>query len=203
MTEHILLALLWILYCVTHSLLADPGWKRSMHSLLGNGFKYYRLGYTVFAFLGLFAIVIYQYRLLSPELFSRSSVITVSGWIFFILGALIMLVCIKKYFLSLSGLQSLVNEPQRSKLMINGLHRYVRHPLYLGTFITLWAGFLLWPLLSLLISNSIITVYTLIGIHLEEKKLVMEYGEDYQQYRNRVPGLIPFRFKRKSSPERP
>ena len=83
--------------------------------------------------------------------------------------------------------------------MTGGFHRYVRHPLYLGTFITIWAGFLLLPLISLLISNAIITIYTLIGIELEEKKLILEFGEDYREYQNRVPRLIPFRFKRKSS----
>ena len=201
MIEHIFLALIWIIYCVTHSLLADPGWKKNMQTLLGNGFRYYRLGYTVFAFLGLTLIVFYQYQLKSTILFRGSSLLSVAGWILFISGILIMLICINKYFISLSGLQSLVKEPPRSQLMISGLHRFVRHPLYLGTFMTIWAGFLLLPLLSLLISNTIITIYTLIGIELEEKKLILEFGEDYRQYKNRVPRLFPIRFKRKSSPE--
>ena len=203
MIEHIFLSLIWIIYCVLHSLLADPGWKKNMQALLGNGFRFYRLGYTIFAFLGLTLIVIYQYQLPSPILFRWSSALSVLGWIIFVSGILIMLFCIKKYFISLSGLQSLVKEPPRSQLMISGLHRFVRHPLYLGTFLTIWAGFLLLPLLSLLISNAIITIYTLVGIELEEKKLILEFGEDYRQYKNRVPRLIPFRFKRKSSPELP
>ena len=172
-----------------------------MQDLLGNGFQYYRLGYTIFAILGLVLIVIYQYKLQTPLLFNRFFVLSALGWILFICGILVMLICIKKYFISLSGLQSLVKEPPRSQLMISGLHRFVRHPLYLGTFITIWAGFLLLPLLSLLISNAIITIYTLIGIELEERKLILEFGEEYRQYKNRVPRLIPFRFKRKSSPE--
>jgi methanethiol S-methyltransferase len=52
--------------------------------------------------------------------------------------------------------------------------------------------FLLLPYLSLLIANSIITVYTLIGIGLEEKKLVNEFGESYSNYQASVPKLIPF-----------
>src|SRR5688572_19399982 len=102
MIEHIFLALIWIIYCVTHSLLADPGWKKNMQTLLGNGFRYYRLGYTIFAFLGLTLIVIYQYQLQSPILFIWSSLLSILGWILFISGILIMLICIKKYFISLS-----------------------------------------------------------------------------------------------------
>jgi methanethiol S-methyltransferase len=202
-SEHIFLALFWFLYCVTHSLLADPGWKENMQSFLGKGFRFYRLAYTIFAFLGLAGIVIYQYQLNSPLLFQSSSIMKWVGWIFFLGGISIMIICIKKYFLSLSGLRNLVRESAPSGLMISGLHRYVRHPLYLGTFITIWSGFLLLPLLSILISNAIITVYTIIGIQLEEKKLILEYGDDYRQYMQRVPRLIPFGFKRKSSPELP
>jgi methanethiol S-methyltransferase len=203
MSEHIFLAVLWILYCVTHSLLADPAWKKKLEITLGKKFRFYRLGYTLFAFLGLALIVIYQYRLTSPVLFYRSSAIMYIGWMVFFVGILIMALCIKKYFISLSGLLSLVNEPPRTRLMISGLHQYVRHPLYLGTFITIWGGFLLLPLLSLFISNIIITLYTLIGIRLEEKKLILEFGEDYIRYKKRVPSLLPFRIKRNSTAARP
>jgi protein-S-isoprenylcysteine O-methyltransferase Ste14 len=109
-----------------------------------------------------------------------------------ILGAAIMLICIKKYFLSLSGLKSLfANKVVANELRIDGIHKYVRHPLYLGTFIFIWGGFLLLPLLSLLISISIITIYTLIGIRLEEEKLLAEFGETYRKYILLTPMIIP------------
>jgi protein-S-isoprenylcysteine O-methyltransferase Ste14 len=55
----------------------------------------------------------------------------------------------------------------------------------------LWGLFLLLPLLSILISNTIITVYTILAIPLEERKLIKEFGNDYIQYRKRVPALVP------------
>jgi protein-S-isoprenylcysteine O-methyltransferase Ste14 len=106
-------------------------------------------------------------------------------------GLSLMLVCIKKYFISLSGLLSLVKETVSHQLLITGIHRYIRHPLYLGTFTFLWGLFLTTPYLSLLIANSIITVYTLIGIRLEETKLINEFGENYKLYQKKVPKLIP------------
>ena len=109
-----------------------------------------------------------------------------------------MILCIQKYFISLSGLRSLINEKSSDILMINGIHRYMRHPLYLGTFLFIWGLFLIQPYLSLLIANTIITVYTLIGIGFEENKLVEEFGEQYTQYKKNVPKLFPFiKIKRK------
>ena len=96
--------------------------------------------------------------------------------------------------MSLSGLKSLVQpENNKAELMITDIHRYVRHPLYLGTFIFIWGLWLTLPYLSLLISNAIITIYTLIGIGLEEKKLELLFGESYKSYKKRVPKILPFR----------
>ena len=109
-----------------------------------------------------------------------------------VIGGLIMLLCIKKYFLSLSGLKSLVAEEiVANELRIDGVHQYVRHPLYFGTFVFIWGLLLLFPYLSLLIANSIITIYTLIAIRFEEQKLVDEFGEAYIKYKNNVPMILP------------
>ena len=46
--------------------------------------------------------------------------------------------------------------------------------------------------LSLLIANAIITIYTLVGISFEEKKLLKQFGTEYDEYRRSVPKIIPF-----------
>ncbi len=100
--------------------------------------------------------------------------------------------CIRKYFYELSGIQALENKPiEVPTLQQKGLHKYVRHPLYFGTLLFVGGLFLLLPLLSNLIAAIVITVYVLIGIQLEEKKLFLEYGEEYRKYSERVPKLIP------------
>ena len=107
-----------------------------------------------------------------------------------------MLISIKKYFLSISGIKTLVTEESPSnELRIDGVHKYVRHPLYLGTFLFIWGLFILFPYVSLLIANSIITIYTLIGIVFEEQKLQKEFGAAYTDYQKQVPKIIPS-FKR-------
>lgn len=108
-------------------------------------------------------------------------------------GLLIMALCIEKYFGRLSGLKTLfVDEVHTgNQLIVTGMHRYVRHPLYTGTFLFIWGLFIFIPYTSLLISNFIITVYTLIGIRWEEEKLIQEFGDSYKIYQKKVPKLIP------------
>jgi protein-S-isoprenylcysteine O-methyltransferase Ste14 len=43
-----------------------------------------------------------------------------------------------------------------------------------------------------IIVNIILTIYVIIGTILEEKKLILEFGEAYKQYQKKVPMLIPF-----------
>jgi protein-S-isoprenylcysteine O-methyltransferase Ste14 len=73
--------------------------------------------------------------------------------------------------------------------MTGGLYHYVRHPLYTFSLLILWLS----PTMTL---NSFIvylalTIYILIGIVFEERKLLREFGEEYANYRSITPMLIP------------
>lgn len=191
LVNHIILAMLWIVYCVLHSVLAAERLKTKLKQRMKN-YKFYRLWYSLFAFIFLAALIYYQVKIPTITLFSLTNVILIAGLIIGASGLLLMLVCIRKYFMSLSGIRSLFIENYSNELQITGIHKYIRHPLYLGTFAFIWGLFLLLPYLSLFIANVIITIYTLIGIELEERKLTAEFGEQYVQYRRKVPRLIPF-----------
>lgn len=189
--NHIILAMLWTIYCVLHSVLASEGLKRKLRQRMSN-YKWYRLWYTLFAFVFLVVVLYYQISIPTIEVFAASNLLLVAGGIICSFGIVIMAICIRKYFMNLSGLRSLVVEDFSNELQITGIHRYIRHPLYLGTFGFIWGLFLLLPYLSFLIANIAITLYTLIGIELEEKKLVNEFGSSYLDYQATVPKLIPF-----------
>ena len=183
----------WVLFCLLHSLLASIPVKQWMAKKTGTAFKYYRLYYTLFALAGFAAVIIYQLRLFSPYVFSPAVASYAIGILISVAGLVIMGVCIKKYFSNLSGLKTFFIDEVKTgnQLIVTGIHRHVRHPLYAGTFLFLWGLFILMPLASLLISNFIITVYTLIGIRFEEKKLIREFGLPYEEYKKRVPKIIP------------
>lgn len=188
---HLILLFLWIVFGVLHSILAGLKIKQRFAYAFPHSFKHYRLLYTFFAFLTFGLVVWYQVQLVTPLVFDRTFFTTVIGLVAAVAGLVVMSICIKKYFLSLSGLKSLFQERPAHRLMINGIHRYVRHPLYLGTFLLIWGVFLAYPLLSLLFSNVAITAYTLLGITLEEQKLIAEFGSAYKAYQRAVPKLLP------------
>jgi protein-S-isoprenylcysteine O-methyltransferase Ste14 len=186
-----ILAVLWIVYCVLHSLFASLAFKKWMETLTDKHFRLYRLYYTLFAFISLTGIILYQFSISQKIIFKSSSFTLMMGGLISVTGLIIMTVCIRKYFMQLSGLRSLIENNAGNKLMITGIHKYVRHPLYSGTFLFIWGILLLLPYWSLLIASSIITLYTLIGIRFEENKLIMEFGKPYEDYQNAVPMIIP------------
>ena len=188
---HVILAAAWISYCILHSVLAASTFKRQAQRWMFGHYKYYRLYYTLFAAVSFVAILIYQVTMNSYQLFVPTATSVVLGIVIAVLGLTIMCVCILKYFMQLSGLKGLIENTQSNELMITGIHKIVRHPLYTGTFIFIWGMLVVFPLASLLIANTIITIYTLIGLRLEEKKLEREFGEAYRLYKQRVPMLIP------------
>lgn len=70
-----------------------------------------------------------------------------------------------------------------------GMYKLVRHPQMTGMIIAFW--FTPDMTTSRLLFNVSMTLYILIGIHIEEKKLIQELGSDYQHYRQKIPMLFP------------
>ena len=96
----------------------------------------------------------------------------------------------------LSGIRSIYQPVPVSELKIDGIHRYMRHPLYSGTILFVCGLFFIFPYLNNFIAVALLILYVLIGIYFEEKKLIREFGPQYQDYILKVPMLVP-RFKSK------
>ncbi|MEP7251587.1 MAG: methyltransferase [Ginsengibacter sp.] len=148
--------------------------------------------YSIFAALTLLILLLFQYSFQSELLISSVWIKYISLMILVLPGFVIMILSIYKYFRLLSGIRSLYEAVPAVELKIEGIHKYVRHPLYAGTMLFIWGLFLIFPFLNNLIAVVIITVYIIIGIQLEEKKLEIEFGKFYFDYKAKVPMLLPF-----------
>lgn len=73
-------------------------------------------------------------------------------------------------------------------------YKYSRHPLYLGVVIAVWAA----PTMTVahLVFSLLITTYVMIGIFLEEKDMIRNFGETYRNYKKQVPKLVPIPIRR-------
>jgi protein-S-isoprenylcysteine O-methyltransferase Ste14 len=82
-------------------------------------------------------------------------------------------------------------EPRRMSFVVRGPYRWVRHPLYLFMVVIIWSC----PDLTgdRLLFNCLWTVWIVIGSILEERDLVLEFGDVYREYQRRVPMFIPRR----------
>ncbi len=189
--NHLLLILFWILYYAIHSILAASSVKYFFQKRLKKYFRYYRLGYSIFATITLIWLLYFQYSFEGVVLI-KSVWIKYFAILFLIFpGLIIMFISIKKYFMLLSGVSSIFTPVPASELKVDGIHRFVRHPLYSGTILFVWGLFFVFPFLNNLIAVVLLTLYVFIGISFEEKKLLKEFGRKYEGYMRGVPMLIP------------
>jgi len=108
-----------------------------------------------------------------------------------LLGLLVVLWCVRDFYVIGKGTLAPWDAPTR--LVIVGLYRYVRNPMYVGV-LTWLAGW------SLLRGSALLAVYTLIvgaAFHLrvlyyEEPTLQQRFAADWTAYRNSVNRWWPF-----------
>jgi protein-S-isoprenylcysteine O-methyltransferase Ste14 len=79
------------------------------------------------------------------------------------------------------------------ELVRSGPYRFVRHPIYTSMLcLLLGTGFLVTPLLLLLLSVVLFTIGTEIRVRIEDSLLASNFGQQFQEYKRGVPAYIPF-----------
>jgi len=189
--SHLILSVAWIIFCILHSVFASLTFKQLVKNRMGKQYRFYRLYYTIVAALSFAAVLVYLIIIPSYRLFVATTGTVVTGTFISLLGFTIMCICNAKYFMQVTGLKGLTETKTHNELMITGIHKFVRHPLYTGTFVFIWGLFIIFPSISALITDIIITTYTLIALRFEEQKLEKEFGVAYKTYKKKVPMLIP------------
>lgn len=195
MKAHLLYALLWASFGIVHSLLAGARVKARLKPFFRAG---YRLAYNIAAALHILAIVLagaWLFRGTAP--FDAPLYLKIIQWAMLGFGAGIFLAALSNYDMGrLAGTAQLRASKEgkflddEEALRTEGLHRYVRHPLYAAGFLILWGRVADESTLATALWAS---AYLLIGARLEERRLVARFGEAYERYRSRVPAFIPWR----------
>ena len=180
----------WLLYFYLHSLLAATSVKQFLIPYLSiSSGRVYRIGYNIIALTGIVGLLYLQFITPSALLFIPVSISFYMALLFIVAGFVIMLFAIKNYdWKSFIG----ITAEQSYSLVIAGMNKYVRHPLYSGTMLFVTGYFLWQPYIKNLLLLVMMMIYLVIGIWYEEKKLVRVYGEAYKNYQRTVKKMIPF-----------
>lgn len=192
---HLIYAVAWSTFGAGHSLLAGERVKARLRPFLG---AFYRLAYNGFAVLHLALVWLFGAWVFGAEtpyelpsaLWLAMVGVNITGWVVMLLG-------LRGYDLGrLGGIRQIrnyfngIDEPEDEPLRLDGLHRYVRHPLYTGGFLILWGRVDGEFELATAVWGSL---YLLIGSWFEERWLFRHYGAAYADYRKRIPAFLPWK----------
>lgn len=190
--DYVLLGLGWAVYFAIHSVLAADRVKAIFRSLLQSGFRFYRILYSLISTIGLLGLFFFNAAIEGVWLFNPMGVVRYLSLMLATLGVIIVSRAFKEHnALAFVGLKQ-----EEIKFSRSGILNYVRHPIYSGTILITVGFFLFRPTTSSLISTICIFGYLPVGIYLEEKKLINQFGEQYLLYKKEVPALIPKLIKR-------
>ena len=193
----VLLIMLWVLFFFSHSLLAANAVKHWAEKLLGGFYRFYRILYNLLSLVFLADILYLLYAEQSADLlFAVSLTLRTIAYVLMVDGLIIMLMAFSNYdlaeFAGISQLAKQLHHPD--KLVIKGINRYVRNPLYTGIIVFIAGWFVQQPSYEYLLSMLIIYIDSYIGATLEERKLEEVFGDEYRAYKSKVRMLIPFIF---------
>ena len=187
----LILILLWGIYFFLHSYMASVSVKKRIINAFGSTQKSYRLAYNVFNIITLILLIFLLLKTPSSLFYKGNPVLELIGILVLLLGVLIIVLAVKNY--DLPAFFGFRNETNMA-LQVKGIHKYVRHPLYSGTLLLFLGICIAWPEIKNWILFLLMFIYILVGIKLEEKKLVTTFGDEYRSYQKKVKQLIPYLF---------
>ncbi|MCK1387183.1 methanethiol S-methyltransferase [Bradyrhizobium sp. 21] len=191
------------LFAIQHSVMARPSFKRRMTKLLPAACQ--RSTYVLLSSL-ILLLLFWQWRPIPTPVWQIDGIaawlltgVHWLGWVIVFASTYMIdhfdLFGLRQAFVALRGAE-ISGQSFRTPL----LYKIVRHPLMLGFLIAFWAtpemtaGHLLFAIAN--------TAYILVGLQFEERDLIAEFGITYQEYRRRVPMLVPRLFGRRKPEDR-
>jgi methanethiol S-methyltransferase len=196
--NYFVFAVAWVLWCGLHSLLISSPATRYLKHQFKFKRHYGRLCYNMIALFTLLPVFWLGHQLRGPILY---------GWhgpyllirLFLMVSAIFLFVAgayrydLRQFIgLNLEKTQKSTKAANRHEpFKTGGILNITRHPWYLGGLMLIWGRDLD---LATLISNSILSFYLIVGMFLEERRLIASHGDQYRRYQEQVSMLIPFKW---------
>ncbi len=195
--ESTIFAFLWLVYFLLHSLLASFRIKKWVEKCYPSITPYYRIGFNIFAGISLLPLFVLML------VWRGEPIIQWDGVWFFVMNGVALITLVMFYhstnfydmseFLGTRQIALQVHDmSDHAPMCVSPYHRFIRHPWYTFGLILIWTRDMDQ---MQLIASVAVTLYFFIGSLLEEKKLLVCYGDQYSSYQKRVPGLIPLPWK--------
>lgn len=194
--KYLIVALMWSMFGIIHSFLISFRFSNWANRIMGRYFSFYRLLYNLFS-LTLFVIILSFTRNLDSKLAIQFSFPWRIIQSLFLLASSVVLIWAFLSYDSLEfiGVRQIIDHSKKNDvahpktITKKGLLGIVRHPMYLATILFMWS---LDSTRVDVLTHIVLTLYILVGIILEERKLVKQFGSEYIEYQKVVPALIPF-----------
>jgi protein-S-isoprenylcysteine O-methyltransferase Ste14 len=199
-SDHLLLALLWIIYCAVHSALISISVTSWFKTMLAGRYRFYRLSFNILSLITLIPLVMYSHsaRFHSEPLFAWDGYWGIVRYCLVGLGVVLFVTGARHYsMLQFLGIQQIRKESAGGAMTgsgnfdATGVLGLIRHPWYVAVFIFLWTGDLNAAAITI---NLVLSTYLIVGTLLEERKLVIEFGEEYRRYQDQVSMFIPLKW---------
>jgi len=189
--HYLFLVLSWTLFYILHSSFAGAKLKRFFTAKIGLSLKSYRLFYSIGSSLFIFGILVQSMLIPSLPLFSKGPFTAYLAYVFAGFGTIILVKSMKQ--ISISSFLGISSMTEKSdKLIITGMYSKIRHPLYAGLLL-IFIGYLLYAgTLAAAVHLGCLMAYLPFGIYFEEKNLLAIYGQDYRNYQEKVPPILPW-----------
>ena len=124
-----------------------------------------------------------------PQLWSLTSVV---GLVLFTVGAAVYFRCLWEFAARGRGIPLPIDHPKQ--LVVSGLYRYVRNPMYVGVLMLLLGEVMIFRSLNLLIYTAGWFVFVHLNVVIWEERLLRhKFGDSYTRYRDSVRRWIPGR----------
>lgn len=203
-------AIAFAIFGLLHSAGAHEGFKNALARLTGDFFvrHFWRLAYCLLSYYALYHVVSVlhwsmnreydRWLFVYPE-WAWQLVMTLHlGSIGFFYAALLQSDYLEFWGVKQAwrGVRRMLRVPSREplhlfgtdRLVTSGVYGVVRHPMMAGGF---WFLLTSGPSLNNLVFTGFYATYMVVGGYYEERRMVRVFGNEYREYRRRVPPFLP------------